>query len=332
MAMKKLLLKTTTLLILICGLLSSAHAKVWRVNNTPGVSADFPNTDAAFSSTSVLSGDTVYVEGSATSYGVSYLRKKLVIIGPGYFLDAAGNPGLQFNIQAAQVQILFDDSLASSSTMLGLSGKIYLHPAADNITISRCNLQIVDGNPRPGRSIDNMTITKSVIDFYSNSNFNNLYFANNIVVKYANFANAFNSLMRNNVFTVQLTSQGSYISNNIFVNASLKLTNCTVKYNIATNNILPAGDNNKNNILVTALFSESISPDAKYILKAGSPAIAAGEPINGITPDAGAFGTADPYRLSGIPPIPSIYSLTVPQTVPGTATKMSITFSTRSNN
>ncbi len=71
--------------------------------------------------------------------------------------------------------------------------------------------------------------------------------------------------------------------------------------------------------------------DAQFQLSAGSLAAAAGEPISGVTPDAGIFGTADPYVLSGVPPVPTIYSLTVPPSVPASATSMTVVFSTRSN-
>jgi hypothetical protein len=107
-----------------------------------------------------------------------------------------------------------------------------------------------------------------------------------------------------------------------------------VKYNVSNQNNLPdpVVNNNKVNQNAALFFVGGTSADAQYQLGATSPALAAGEPINGVTPDAGAFGTADPYRLSGIPPIPAIYSLTVPASVPATATSMTITFSTRSNN
>ncbi|MEQ1554417.1 MAG: hypothetical protein ABL929_09580, partial [Ferruginibacter sp.] len=74
------------------------------------------------------------------------------------------------------------------------------------------------------------------------------------------------------------------------------------------------------------------STDGQWRLKAGSPAIAAGETVLGITPDCGAYGTADPYVLSGIPPIPTIYLLTVPAAIASNATTMPITISTKSNN
>ncbi|WP_315820967.1 hypothetical protein [Paraflavitalea speifideaquila] len=51
-----------------------------------------------------------------------------------------------------------------------------------------------------------------------------------------------------------------------------------------------------------------------------------------MTPDCGAFGGNDPYKLSGIPAIPSIYLLTVPASIPSGSSSMNVTFSTRNNN
>ena len=147
--------------------------------------------------------------------------------------------------------------------------------------------------------------------------------------------NCINGLFRNNTFvTSGGTLNNCYVSNNILSSTSITFTNCLVKYNVSTLNNLPdpVVNNNKVNQNGALFFAGGASADGQYQLGATSPALAAGEPINGVTPDAGAFGTADPYRLSGIPAIPSIYSLNVPASVPATATTMTVTFSTRSNN
>ncbi len=139
--------------------------------------------------------------------------------------------------------------------------------------------------------------------------------------------------MRNNVvLNTGMTISNTYLTNNIFYNASLIPTNCSIKYNLATTNTLPAGNNNQNNINAASIFVATGTADGQFQLSAGSLAAAAGEPISGVTPDAGIFGTADPYVLSGIPPVPTIYSSTVPPSVPASATSMTVVFSTRSNN
>ena len=64
---KNLLLLFVFTLCMFC-----VHAKIWRVNNNTGVVADFTTFTAAVNSASVLSGDTIHIEPSATSYGASH--------------------------------------------------------------------------------------------------------------------------------------------------------------------------------------------------------------------------------------------------------------------
>ena len=47
------------------------QAKIWRVNNNPGITADFTTFNGAATSASVLAGDTLYMEPGNTVYGTS---------------------------------------------------------------------------------------------------------------------------------------------------------------------------------------------------------------------------------------------------------------------
>ncbi len=306
-------------------------AKVWRVNNTAGVAADFTQCTTAFASTSVVDGDTLYIEGASANYNGSTLTKKLVLIGPGYLLAGTGaNAGLQFNPYVADVTIRVD-SLASGSQFLGLSGAITISSNTDNITITRFSGRIGAGLTVANSLISNLIISKSYFNFNLTTPKENLQVINCIIYFYFSTENSINSLIRNNVLTTTAYFENSYVANNIFM-GGLNSLNTSFRYNIATGNVLPASNGNKNSILATNIFVGAGSTDGYYQLKSGSTAIAAGEPVNGITPDCGVFGTADPYILSGIPPIPTIYTLTVPVTIPASATTIPITISTRSNN
>ena len=311
----------------------SAGAKVWRVNNNPGVSADFSQIWMAIQSNAVQNDDTLYLEGSVTRYELSAISKRLVFIGAGYLLSGAnGNPGLQWNPNPANVSELHLDSLASGSTFIGFSAYLRINSDVDNLTFIRSSIFIDPLTPISNSSANNWTINKCIFGGNFPYRYENISITNSLAVYSGiSIANAVNGFIRNNVFSNGLSVTNSYISNNIFL-SSFSGLNSTVKYNIATSNVLPAGNNNQVNVSSIDLFTSTGSDDGRYQLKPGSPAIGAGEPINGVTPDAGAFGTADPYRLSGIPPIPTIYSLTVPASVPATATSINITFSTRSNN
>lgn len=310
------------------------QAKVWRINNATGVSADFKEVSTAIANNFVTPGDTLYIEGSAANYNSITLTKKLVLIGSGYLLSGTGaNTGLQAMGMSTKIASVLIDSLASGSTFMGLSSPIYLYASVDDVTITRCEGNITVYTPIANSKIANLIINKCIgHSDLSLTTVENIKITNCIFINAFTLNRVINGLVRNNIFVSTATIANSYVSNNIFLN-TLNISTSTVKYNIASMaNTLPAGNNNQNGISATVLFENTGSFDGKYQLKAGSPAIGAGEPIGGITPDAGAFGTADPYRLSGIPPIPTIYSLTVPPSIPASATSMDITFSTRSNN
>lgn len=335
--MKKKIIFCATLLAIALLTSSVSIAKVWRINNNPGVSRDFAEVSTAVASSSVQNGDTLYVEPGTTAYTAFNLTKRLVFIGTGYLLNE--NTGLQSNSNETTIASIYLDSLSSGSVFSGIRVTTFAtNSNTDNITISRSYIPLITISA----NITNSRMSGWVINkcyaglFQMNSSgfvFENLQVTNCIFTgSFATFSNN-NSLIRNNLFMSTVNTSNSYVANNIFLNGwSLVLTNCTVKNNIATGNVLVAGNGNQNNVPLANLFIGTGSSDGRYQLKSGSPAIGAGETVNGVTPDCGPFGTDDPYRLSGIPPIPSIYALTVPGSVPTSATTISVTVSTRSNN
>lgn len=338
----------------------AANAKIWRVNNNPGVAADFSTITACVASASVLNDDTVHVEGSAAAYNNNVtLNKRLVIIGTGYFLSGANsNPGLQANSNNANLSgtRFFYDSLATGSVLMGLDNFNMENSGvgsagADNITITRCRIAqltlftaVGTGNIMAGWSITKCYIPGN----FGNGNYvlQNWTITNNVfggLVLMDNSGNL-NNLVRNNVFRFNSTTafNNAYFANNIIIPASFTFTNCVVKNNTCIGNA-PAGFapfvGTNGNVAGTIYTDANIfqglagnSTDGQWRLAAGSQAIASGETLSGQTPDRGAFGTNDPYVLSGIPPVPTIYSLTVPSTIASNATTMPITISTKSNN
>lgn len=172
-------------------------------------------------------------------------------------------------------------------------------------------------------------------------------------------------LFRNNIYgniISNLTLSNFYITNNIIVgNGGVNVlggSNNVIKNNLnnrgnSVSGGLPAGNGNVNitdvQMFGTAAllgdvfagdvfnFTSTTPGDARFELRIGgpnsNPAIGTGEtiaPVN--TPNLGAYGATDPYKKSGIPAVPTIYGLTVPASVPPTATNMNVTISTRSNN
>ena len=93
-----------------------------------------------------------------------------------------------------------------------------------------------------------------------------------------------------------------------------------------TNNIIIPTIYNNPNIYIGWPNIGTLSYDARFTLKAGSPAIGAG--IGGI--DCGAFGGVNPYKLSGIPAVPAFTKLTAPSNSANT-NPYTITFSVKAN-
>lgn len=168
----------------------------------------------------------------------------------------------------------------------------------------------------------------------------NTIFYNNAYVSIATFSGTGN-LFRNNSIANNSSNFGlnnTYIANNIFGSSTEgTFTNSTLKNNIFQVN-QPLGGTASGNLVNIDMDNVYVggstgSLDARVVLKAGSPAIGAGLTVGSvINPNCGAFGATDPYKISGIPAVPSIYTLTVPTSIPSGTTSMNVIFSTKNNN
>ena len=328
----------------------NASAKIWRINNNPGVMADFSDPQNAINSASVHNDDTLYFEASPTVYNGFTLTKRLVLIGLGYFINGSYvNPGLQASTTNAVLSSLTIDTLGSGSQIIGLEmPPISANTSgvgADNITFTRCYLGFFNGGatPQKGYVAKNWKINKCFIawPFYGYSinpdswQITNSIFLSSFVL---NSPNTINCLLRNNFFNQDVQIFNVYFANNIIPSAGFTRSNCTVKNNTSTGSAftdpLDLANGNNNESVASVFIGGNPYIDNYYRLNPTyeSSAAADGETVNGVTVKRGPFGTADPYRLSGIPAIPSIYTFTVPASVASTATTMPVTISTRSNN
>lgn len=344
-------MKYLSVLILIVGTATQTFAKSWRINNNAGVVADFTTFNAAVNA--VQDGDTLYVEPSATDYttGGFTLGKKVIVIGPGYFLDPAnttmpGNAGLQAVTQESRIAHFYIGAGGSGSKFLGVTLKgCYIHPT-NNITFER--VLFTSGMNFQAGASSNITIRKcffesAAINSATNSTQSDFVCENNIFYNnsYIGLPTLIGSgnIVRNNSWSMiynQIVLVNTYFVNNIVgSNGQCSLTNCTIKNNLfqaaqalpgtATNNLI---SQNMANIYVG-----TGSMDARFMLKSGSPASGAGLSVNPVmNPDCGAFGATDPYKLSGIPNVPTIYGFTAPNSIPSGSATMNVTFSTRNNN
>src|SRR5690349_13540734 len=124
--MKKFLLLSVFVSVLFSSVQS--QDRLWRVNNNPGITADFTTFNGAVTSASVQAGDTIYLEPSTTGYttGSFTMSKRVVVIGPGYFLDPASvstpaNPGLQVATANAELPFMRMGAGATGTKFLGIT-------------------------------------------------------------------------------------------------------------------------------------------------------------------------------------------------------------------
>jgi len=307
-------------LFLICGLLTvPLLAITYRVNNqlTSNPSAKIYTTLQA-AHDAAANGDTIMIDGSPEAYYDNFtVTKRLVIKGPGYFLDE--NPGISANKITVQIsgQITFGSGSANSLLMGIVSPFNYVSIEVNNITIRRCNLVYVAIN----QSIQNTTITEC---YFPGASYNsiganvvtNLIVSNCIIRGTISLQPGSTGTFLNNIFTAASVSipTGFVMKNNIIFTTektgySLPALDAAVTYNMSISDHFGTANNNKANVTESALFVGALtaSTDGKWKLKAGSPAIGAGE--GGA--DCGAFGGQQPYILSGLPVGPTIYELGV---------------------
>jgi hypothetical protein len=312
--------KTILLSVFLSGLLTvQLSASTFRVNNklSDNASAKIYTTlqkahDAAYN------GDTLMIDGSSLSYNdVFYCTKRLVIKGPGYFLDE--NPGISANKLSAKIgNTLYFQNGSAGSIILGIEfSNSYLYIQDDNITIRRCNLYEIYLY-----SSENITISECYLPSIYNALFGsgvitNFIVANNIINGSVSIPAGSTGVFLNNIFTKASISipTGFDMKNNILFfttkdNVSLPMMpDPDVSYNLSLTDHFGTDNHNKANVAEGSLFLGPLSEstDGTWQLNAGSPAIGAGE--GGI--NCGAFGGPQPYILCGVPTGPVIYQLNV---------------------
>lgn len=321
--MKKL--NAVLVLLSVLFFTNSANAHIWRVNNNAGVVADFTTVQAAHDA--ATAGDTIHLEQG--SYGALTMTKTLVVIGSGYYLSGSGNLGLQANsaVETYISSVTFNAG-SSNSVVTGCTiGYTYIY--ASNVTLKRDYLTYwiyLYANA------NNLTINGNYIYYgitQGGSPQTGLAITNNIIAPVYGItldAATTGTFENNTMLGGTLNVYNFQIDNNIFQSVPFYSNNSVYFNNISNNGAVGSANGNQSNVtLVNNVWVASGTTDGQYQLKAGGPGIGTG--YNGV--DMGAFGNVNPYKLSGIPSVPTIYSLTVPPT--GTTT-INVTVSTRSNN
>lgn len=358
-----MLRKSFTLCLLFSFLfVLTASAKIWRLNNNAGVTADFNAFNTAANSPLVAAGDTIYLEHSATDYPTASftLTKRLVVVGPGYFFDPANttfpaNTGLQAATRGATLPFFRMGNGSNGSKFLGVSfsSTVYFSTSATayNIVFEKCFFSTSPAYFESASTYSNISFRKcfmyssgitqvggaTITDFVCE---NNIFYSAYVSLQ---GLSGTNNIFRNNSIFSSASSfdlSNTYVANNIWGGSGNALfTNCVIKNNLFQFNqtLPPTATNNQVNLSATwnnvFVGGSTGSLDSRMQLKPGSPASGAGLTVGTVvSPDCGAFGATDPYKLSGIPNIPSIYTLTVPISIPAGSPTMNVTFSTRNNN
>ncbi len=336
---------STTLLVTMLGI-NSLNANVWRVNNRDGVDADFTNIMHAHNSGTVQEGDTLYVEASSGSHGDVDLTKKLVIIGPGFFL--AENPETQADQNSAVIgSLTFKD---------GSQGSIVKGCRIENVDIKTSDI-IFQGNRirntedivqavRLGENINNIIIKNNYIVELASYTINNSAIRgretgmNNVTIKNnyiyhtdrfrrsLSFGSGFSGTIENNVLHGEAIVRNAEFHNNILREGDFSPTNTNYTHNIGNNDQFGTENGNQQNVDMDDVFvgAEGNSTDGQWQLAEGSPAIGSG--VDGT--DIGMFGGDNPFKLSGVPNIPAIYE--IEHTINYENQEIEVEFSTKSHN
>lgn len=345
-------MKYVFLSVLLLSIATATFAKSWRVNNNAGVVADFVSLNAAASSASVQSGDTIYIEPSASTYlgGGLVLAKRLIVIGPGYYLNPSntskpGNAGLQAVPFEAVVPSIYFAAGASGCKFLGVTLEGAYLRGASNIVFERVRFTgplTLEAAASAGITARKCFFDNQSVSHSSGASVSNFTFENNIInsgtLNLPVLAGSSNIIRNNSFYSISspLRVVNAYFVNNIVdEDSQCTFTDCTIKNNIFKINqtLPPTATNNLVNQNMSDVFVGTGSYDGRVALKPNSPARGAGLTVGTVvSPDCGAFGGTDPYRLSGIPNIPTIYQFTAPTSIPSGTATMNITFSTRNNN
>jgi len=306
--------------ILLCGIFTIPLVAVhFRVNNQLAANpAAKIYTTLQAAHDAAANNDTIIIEGSPVTYGDNFTcTKKISIKGPGYFLDE--NPGISANKLPARLGGMYKfNSGSSGAVVMGIDHTYMIDISVSNITIRRCNLQYLPIND----GLQNIYISecyfKETPQYTSVSSnlVTNLVVTNCIIKGDVNFLSGCTGTFINNIFTSTYINipTGFVMKNNIIFTTekpgiNLPSPDAAIIYNMSISDHFGTANNNKANVSATALFvgDATESTDGKWKLKAGSPALGAGE--GGI--DCGAYGGPKPYILSGLPVGPVIYELNV---------------------
>jgi hypothetical protein len=326
-------------------------AATLRVNNFASAQAEHLTIQSAVDA--AADGDTLLIEGSSTAYApFTVLNKRLNLIGPGYELtDNLGTPANKLGaiVQGGTSYIRTSPGSPGSATGTLVAGlefrsELMLDNCA-NVLVSRC---YINGNYSARLSIGAPGTVVSQCFFGGSSPTNLLSQAADLRIENCLLPNAFFAwsssspavTLRNNLLygLGGSTSAALTVENNIFINSvSGAFDRATFRNNLFPGNI-PTGITGSGNLtyssqldLMANINNSASSFDGRYQLQAPSPQLYTAAHYAGTDgTHIGPFGGANPYILSGIPPLPTIDELSAPRfAAPGSSLTIRVKVSQR---
>lgn len=330
----KFFFATLAALVAAFTLQAQTKPRIWRVNNnyvyvasnTPPQPCDhcFTNLQSAINDSDVKAGDTLHIEASPTPYGGGAnqtlpitINKRLVLLGPGYFLNE--NQGLQHNLTPATIRGITLEPSSKGTILKGLSIGFSagndLRINADSVTIERCHISYITFINMT-TTLSNIAIRQNFVDTHisgaaaGQDPVNNLILSNNYIGGLVSLSANFQGIATQNVFDYNSTTtgvdaySGMKFYNNIFRRGMLLQNNSNSVGNVYNNifNVLPTWLNVVGNTNISKDMGDVFgtgTTDGQYV------------PLSFCTDciGKGMFGGPDPYRLSGVPDIPAIVIL-----------------------
>jgi hypothetical protein len=338
--LKSNFMKSIIFTFIFCGLIAHsiiAQQTTRTVNNAPGAQSQYASVTAAIDASNA--GDVILVQGSGIPYGSIVLKKRVAIIGTGYFLGQNGTNTQATGSVAEFADVVFDTG--SEGTLFTGFKCNNIVAATSNITVSRSTFLGV--GLRSGATVGNFTVKQC---FFNGADVigGNFILKNNII---AGTLNVNSGEVVNNIINSDNAGADYYllsgtvsVRNNIFGTTSWDLLSGAISipdlnrfHNIFANNWPTyTGGANLVNVDFSSLFvgfpnQGSNSADGRYRLSTNS--VARGAGVNGA--DCGAFGGDEPYVLSGIPFVPNVYELIVPNSGSSGA-GLKVTIKAKTNN
>lgn len=320
-------MKTKSLLLtlaIVFAVVNTSLADKLRVNNSGG-GAPYPTLDSALAVAN--DGDTIYIDGSSAAYSGATITKRVVIIGPGYFLGS--NPETQAHPSTARVTSAIHFNAGSEgSIIMGMHITHSINVNANNIVIKRNRFEHGASANRItiATNVNNVIISQnyfwgSFTSISTSENSTGILIMNNyiettsssystITMHATSEASIYNNVIRG---YGRLTINNSSIHNNIVTSTgTINFSNNTITHNICSGTQFSAPDNLQNVDMNLVFDLSAPSPDGRYRLIDAPTNPAIGYGLTGI--DCGMFGGPDPYRLSGIPNVPAVYQFFAPAT------------------